>query len=80
MIRTPTTFVIGAGASKPYGLPTGRELRNSACEFKAKTDLYQLVQGVSQKPEQLTSFLEDLRGHTAKSIDAYLLATLKRRR
>ncbi len=28
MIRLPTVFVIGAGASKPYGFPLGPELRN----------------------------------------------------
>jgi hypothetical protein len=44
MIRTATTFVIGAGASKSYGLPTGRELRDNACDFKPNSDLYGLVQ------------------------------------
>ena len=28
MIETPTLFVLGAGASKPYGYPTGPELRS----------------------------------------------------
>ena len=28
MIKIPTVFVLGAGASKPYGYPTGIELRN----------------------------------------------------
>lgn len=27
MITTPTLFILGAGASKPYGYPTGKELR-----------------------------------------------------
>jgi len=27
MIDTPTLFILGAGASKPYGYPTGAELR-----------------------------------------------------
>lgn len=27
MIEEPTLFILGAGASKPYGFPTGRELR-----------------------------------------------------
>ena len=30
MITTPTTFVVGAGASKDYGLPTSVELRQEA--------------------------------------------------
>ena len=31
MIHTPTLFVLGAGASKPYGLPLGSELRADIC-------------------------------------------------
>ena len=27
MITHPTVFILGAGASKPYGFPTGKELR-----------------------------------------------------
>ncbi|MDA3860136.1 MAG: hypothetical protein PF445_02830, partial [Melioribacteraceae bacterium] len=29
MIKTPTIFILGAGASKPYGFPTGYELREN---------------------------------------------------
>lgn len=32
MIETKTVFVLGAGASKPYGLPSGAELRNNICK------------------------------------------------
>ena len=32
MITIPTVFVLGAGASVPYGLPTGRDLTKKACE------------------------------------------------
>ena len=28
MITMPTVFILGAGASKPYGYPTGSELKN----------------------------------------------------
>ncbi len=31
MIDTPTVFILGAGASKPYGYPTGRKLREYIC-------------------------------------------------
>jgi hypothetical protein len=35
MITKPTVFVLGAGASSPYGFPTGTELRDQICfEFK----------------------------------------------
>jgi hypothetical protein len=31
MIETPTVFILGAGASKPYHYPTGAELRDLIC-------------------------------------------------
>jgi hypothetical protein len=31
MIRTPTVLVLGAGASQPYGFPSGAELAESVC-------------------------------------------------
>lgn len=31
MITEPTVFILGAGASKPYGYPTGAELRRQIC-------------------------------------------------
>lgn len=31
MIDTPTVFILGAGASKPYGYPTGKKLREYIC-------------------------------------------------
>ena len=36
MIQTPTLFVLGAGASKPYGLPLGSELRTLICNAQDK--------------------------------------------
>ena len=39
MITTKTVFVLGAGASKPYGLPVGSELCQSVIkEFEGDTD------------------------------------------
>ena len=32
MITTPTVFVLGAGASMPYGFPSGRQLVEQICE------------------------------------------------
>ena len=33
MIERPTLFVLGAGASEPYGYPTGAELRRYICDI-----------------------------------------------
>lgn len=32
MIQTPTVFILGAGASKPYGYPTAAEMRTWICD------------------------------------------------
>ena len=36
MITEPTLFILGAGASKPYGYPTGRELRKQIIKESPK--------------------------------------------
>ncbi|MCJ7813396.1 hypothetical protein MUP95_08810 [bacterium] len=35
MIETPTVFILGAGSSKPYGYPTGSDLRKKICNKDA---------------------------------------------
>lgn len=72
MILTPTTFVIGAGASCPHGLPAAKQLHEQARTLKPESDLYQLLLQSSITPKQLNDFLEDLGKHPAQSIDAYL--------
>ena len=34
MLTYNTVFILGAGASKPFGFPTGAELKNNICEVK----------------------------------------------
>src|SRR2546426_8260559 len=85
MIRTPTTFVVGAGASRPYGLPVARDLHARARALSPQSDAYQLLVLSSHSPEIATSsgitpitvellnnVLEDLRQSPAPSIDAFL--------
>jgi hypothetical protein len=43
MITAPTTFVIGAGGSCPYGLPTGSDLKQKAIDSRPESDLYKLT-------------------------------------
>ncbi len=43
MIRTRTTFVIGAGASCPYGLPVAGQLHANAAKLNPHSDVYQLI-------------------------------------
>jgi len=72
MLRIPTTFVIGAGASNPYGLPIGKELLVEATRLRTNRDLYDLVVARSQMPDKLREFQDELDQHTAQSIDEYL--------
>ena len=43
LITKPTAFVIGAGASVPYGMPTGGELLRQAAALKPADCLFQVV-------------------------------------
>ncbi|MYA78933.1 MAG: hypothetical protein F4X39_00180 [Acidobacteriia bacterium] len=75
MITTPTTFVIGAGASKDYGLPTSAELRAKAHSLKPSDTAYKLIyQAQLCTPEQLNTALDDLRNQGTSSIDEFLFA------
>jgi hypothetical protein len=72
MITTPTTFVVGAGASCPYGLPASANLHKKARDLQPRTDVYQMLLATGLQVGELNDFLEDLRQHPAPSIDAFL--------
>jgi hypothetical protein len=74
MIRTPTTFIIGAGASKAYGLPVGVELLEKAQSLTNRSTVYQWIVKAKIVPNMtaLDAVLDDLRQHPAPSIDAFL--------
>jgi hypothetical protein len=73
MIRRKTVFVLGAGASKPYGLPLGAELRKYICQGGSQHNLAQVFYehcGISRhETERFCGlFMRSGRG----SIDAFL--------
>lgn len=73
MITTPTTFIVGAGASCDYGLRTGPGLFKQAQRLDPNSPVYQLiVQAQIATPVELNATLEDLRQHLAPSLDAFL--------
>lgn len=73
MITVPTTLVIGAGASKPWGLPTARDLIVAARALEAGSDqLKPLRKALSVRPEELDAFLRDLREDPTGSLDEFL--------
>jgi hypothetical protein len=79
MIKTPTLFILGAGASVPFGYPTGGELRDNICDKKYFNRLIKLVDQIPPShPLGLTSevrvkeFIKDFKDSMSYSIDAFL--------
>ena len=74
MIHTPTTFVIGAGASASYGIPTAAAIFKASRNLTPIDDEYQLLLETRiATVGSFTTFLEDLAEHpTADSIDSFL--------
>ena len=71
MITTKTVLVLGAGASAPYGFPTGANLADhciTAIEPEDRTTLE--AAGVESK--EVDRFGSEVRGAQAPSIDAFL--------
>ena len=72
MIRTPTTFIVGAGGSAPYGLPVGTELHRRAKALDEGQFAHKLLAECGGQGGEFKALLEDLREHPAESIDAFL--------
>lgn len=76
MITKKTVFVLGAGASKPYGFPTASELQWSACRnvlSGAETsDQWRALQSLGVDEEEATDFRNQLRLAQRPSIDAFI--------
>lgn len=76
MIRARTVFVLGAGASKPYGFPVGAELVDHICNeilSNPPTALRKrLADRRTGRDDAAVAFAGALRGSRAYSIDAFL--------
>jgi hypothetical protein len=78
VIKTPTTFVIGAGGSWEYSLPLGSELRDQARQLTPSTNEYQLLLealGKSKVPDyvgEVNEFISDLQKTAVPSIDVFM--------
>jgi hypothetical protein len=68
MIATPTVFVLGAGASMPYGFPSGRQLASRICQNPFPLPHADL--GID--PAEYDAFTADLRMSRQPSVDAFL--------
>src|SRR4051794_36706351 len=75
MIREPTVFILGAGASIPYGFPSGYELRKVICQAAVgpNQSLPQLLQRtLNTDPQAIMQFASEFLHSGQMSIDAFL--------
>ena len=74
MIEKRTVLVLGAGASKPYGFPTGRELiREIAAGLKnTGSEVAQLLSAHGHEPSELAKFSDALLDSAQPSVDVFL--------
>ena len=74
MIKTPTVFVLGAGASAPYGVPLGPTLVTEIADkvHKDNSTLFRLVRECGFPKRLLHEFGTDLIEAGRDSIDAFL--------
>ncbi len=79
MIETPTLFVLGAGASKPYGYPTGPELRSeivrhffTAFQLLLKQDSLINAEEKVKLLKKIPEFINTFKKSSIESIDKFL--------
>jgi hypothetical protein len=70
MSGAKTVFVVGAGASKPYGLPTGGDLRDIICHDALAPDPG--LQSLGVDPKGFRKFQDTLLHSGRSSVDAFL--------
>ena len=75
MITRPTVFILGAGASIPYGFPSGRQLRNNVIKRLQSANYggwHDILRDLGFIPSEINNFVVALRGSGLISIDAFL--------
>lgn len=73
MIRKRTVFVLGAGASAPYGFPLGGALVDEICRhLRSSTDVASRVHEAGFALHDIHRFRDDLAESGRASIDAFL--------
>lgn len=70
MISTPTVFVLGAGASVPYGLSTGNELRFKLAHVGGLYNSKLVECGFAQ--DEIERFRRTFESHDDESIDQFM--------
>jgi hypothetical protein len=74
MITKPTLFILGAGASIPYGFPSGADLRSQICQLTVGSGgvLMRNLSGLGIPMGDIYSFANSFMQSRLSSIDAFL--------
>jgi hypothetical protein len=74
MIEPQTVFILGAGASKPYGFPLGMELRQQIVRalIHPEHKTFKLLRSCGYQSEQIKQFRDDLHDAIHDTIDDFL--------
>ena len=72
MIVRPTVLVLGAGASIPYGFPSGQELLDDVIDLLAANVSDFMRSKLNSTEAEIKVFLTELRGADTPSVDAFL--------
>jgi hypothetical protein len=71
-VTRSTVLILGAGASKPYGLPLGRELRDLVLKIYANDPILRLLKQFDVTEEEFRNFKVDLQMSASPTVDAFL--------
>jgi hypothetical protein len=73
VIETETVFVLGAGASAPYGFPTGIQLRQRLCEqLRSGHPINELLRTCKQEKSRIRQLHEQFERSGVASIDSFI--------
>lgn len=72
MIQKRTLFILGAGASYPYGMPLGSRLRQEICELTTENGVSEALISSGVDRQQLNAFAEEFKRSRQQSIDTFL--------
>lgn len=72
IMKTPTVLVLGAGASRPFGLPLGRELKQGMLNQLGDGQTRSLLESLEFDGQLIDAFRDALRYGTHPTIDVFL--------